>query len=180
MMTDNDLFTPHMPEVDLRPELDGIFDRARAAAAELNLDEIGAAHNQLIIVTPGRLLIAKDSPLQEDIPMEQLGLLGELVPPEPSINIAVIAYTYLDALKTDMRRAIPFIDFLLGFSAIGHLVWIFEGHQSALAAGCRDADLLLVDEAMATFLDQDVPDWRTQALAVMRGDTIRLVSHPSK
>lgn len=167
-----------MPEVDVRPNLGGIFNRARAAAAELNLDEIGRAHNQIIIVTPGRLLIAKDCPLAEDIPVEQLALLGELVPPDPQIQIAAIAYTYLEALKNDMRRAIPFIDFLLGFGALGHTVWLFEGHPSALSAGCRDADLLLVDEAMASILDQEEPDWRAQALDVMRGKTIKLIARP--
>ena len=82
-MIEKDIFTPHMPEVDLRPDLAGIFARARAAAAEINLDEAGHAHNQVIIVTPGRLLIAKDCPLAENIPVEQLAILGELVPPEP-------------------------------------------------------------------------------------------------
>ncbi len=178
-MNEKNLFTPHMPEVDLRPNLRAIFDRARAAASEIILDEIGKAHHQIIIVTPGRLLISKDCPLAENIPVEQLAILGELVPPEPAVNIAVIAYTYLEALQADMRRAVPFIDFLLGFGALGHRVWAFEGHSSALVAGCMDADLLLVDEKMAAMLDQDNADWRAQALAVMRGENIRIVAHPS-
>ena len=177
-MPENEIFIPHMPEVDLRPNLGAIFDRARAAAAETSQDDIGQHHFQVIIVTPGRLLIAKECPLAEDIPVEQLAILGELVPPQPVINIAVIAYTYLEALQADMRRAIPFIDFLIGFGALGHQVWVFEGHESALVAGCKDADLLLVDEKMAQILDRDNPDWRENALAAMRGETIKLVAHP--
>lgn len=178
-MDDKNLFTPRMPEVDLRPNLSTIFDSARAAASELILDEIEKAHHQIIFITPGRLLISKDCPLAENIPVEQLALLGELVPPRPAINIAVIAYTYLEALQKDMRRAIPFVDFLLGFGALGHRVWIFEGHSSALVAGCKNADLLLVDEKMAEIIDQENHEWRAQALAVMQGDTIKLVAHPS-
>lgn len=178
-MTDKNIFIAHMPEVDLRPDLTTIFDHARAAANEINLDEIGQAFHQVIIVTPGRLLISKTCPLEEDIPVELLAILNELVPPLPAVNIAVIAYTFLDALKTDMRRAIPFIDFLIGFGALGHRVWVFEGHNSAISAGCKDADLLLVDEKMAEILDRENMDWRAQARSVMRGETIKLIAHPS-
>ena len=175
-MTENELFTPHMPEVDVRPAIGAIFDRARVAADQTHTGEDGIEHRQVIIVTPGRLLIAKSCPLAENIPVEQLALLGQLVPPQPSIHIAVIAYTYLDALKTDLRRAIPFFDFLLGFAALGHSVWVFEGHATALAAGCWEADLLLVDSGLLLSLENHNPDWRAQALAAMRGDAIKIVA----
>lgn len=177
-MTEKGLFTPRMPEVDVRPEIGAIFSRARTAAAQTHLGDDGIEHHQVIIITPGRLLIAKDCPLAGDIPTEQLALLRELVPPQPCVNIAVLAYTYLDALKTDIRRAIPFFDFLLGFSALGHAVWVFEGHLSALTAGCRDADLLLVDSGMLPALEANNPDWRDQALQAMRGDTVKLIARP--
>ena len=177
-MADKDLFTPRMPEVDVRPEIGAIFSRARAAAAQTHTGEDGIERRQVIIITPGRLLVAKGSPLAEDIPVEQLALLGELVPPQPLINIAVLAYTYLDALKTDIRRAIPFFDFLLGFAALGHTVWVFEGHASALSVGCREADLLLVDSGLLPALEAHNPDWRAQALQAMRGDTVKLIARP--
>ena len=175
-MTEKDLFTPHIPEVDIRPAIGAIFNRARAAAAETRADSDGVEHRQVIIVTPGRLLIGKDAPLAEDIPVEQLALLGELVPPQPRVNIAVIAYTYLEALKEDILRAIPFFDFLLGFAALGHTVWVFEGHSSALASGCAETDLLLVDGGIEKELNTHSPDWYAQALAAMRGSAIRIIS----
>jgi len=175
-MTVKDLFTPRMPEVDVRPEIGSVFSHARAAAAQTHAGEDGIEHRQVIIITPGRLLIAKDCPLAGDIPTEQLARLSELVPLQPNINIAVITYTYLDALKTDIRRAIPFFDFLLGFAALGHTVWVFEGHMSALAAGCRGADLLLVDSGMLPALEAGNPDWRAQALQAMRGDAVKLIA----
>ncbi len=175
-MSENDLFTPRMPEVDVRPEIDVIFSRARTAAAQTHVGEDGIEHRQVIIITPGRLLVAKDCPLPEDIPVEQIALLSELVPPKPRINIAVLAYTYLDALKMDIRRAVPFFDFLLDLAAIGHIVWVFEGHSSALAAGCREADLLLVDNGILPALEAHNPDWRAQALRAMRGNTVKLIA----
>ena len=177
-MIEKDLFTPRMPEVDVRPEIGAIFSRARAAVAKTHAGEDGIEHRQVIIITPGRLLIAKDCPLAGDIPTEQLARLSELVPPQPRVKIAVIAYTYLDALKTNIRRAIPFFDFLLGFAALGHAVWIFEGHMSALAAGCREADLLLVDSGMLPALEANNPGWRAQALQAMRGDAVKLIARP--
>jgi hypothetical protein len=177
-MAENDLFNPRMPEVDVRPEIGAIFSHARAAAAQTHVDENGIERRQVIIITPGRLLVAKDCPMVEDIPVERIALLGELVPPQPHINIAVLTYTYLDALKTDIRRAVPFFDFLLGFAALGHTVWVFEGHTSALSAGCREADLLLVDNGLLPALKAHNPEWRAQALQAMRGDTVKLIARP--
>ena len=178
-MTDSSIFAPRIPEVDIRPEIDAVFARARAVASQPKPDAEGVFRRQVIIITPGRLLIAKDCPLMGDIPVEQLALLGELVPPEPKVNIAVIAFTHIEALKADIRRAIPFFDFLLGFAALGHTVWVFEGHASALNAGCLNADLILVDNAMAIALDTHNPDWQDQARSAMRGETIRLISRPN-
>ena len=175
-MAEKDIFTPCMPEVDIRPEISAIFSRARAAAAQTQTGDDCINRHKVIIVTPGRLLIAKSCPIVENIPDEQVTLLSKLVPPQPHINIAVLAYTYIDALKTDIRRAIPFFDFLLGFAALGHSVWVFEGHSSALSAGCREADLLLVDSGLLPALEAHNQDWRNQALQSMRGNTIRLIA----
>ena len=177
-MAEKDIFIPNLPEVDIRPEISSIFSRARAAAAQTQTSDDGIDRHQVIIITPGRLLIAKSCPVVGDILEKQITLLKKLVPPHPLVNIAVLAYTHIDALKTDIKRAIPFFDFLLGFATLGHTVWIFEGHSSALSAGCREADLLLVDSGLLPALEANNPDWRTQALQSMRGNTIRLIARP--
>jgi len=174
-MNEQTIFTPHMPEVDPRLDIERVFERARKSAAALHPDEEGIYHKKAIIVTPGRLLVEKSAPLARDIPAEMLNRLIKLAPPEPPLAMAVITYTLLEALQRDMRKAIPFIDHLLGFSALGHSVWAFEGHPDALQAGCRSADLLLVDSAMLPFLDE-LTGWQGQALAVMRGREIKLIS----
>ncbi len=174
-MKENDIFYPHMPEVFIREDIETVFARARASAAEPSQAADGIYHRQVIIVTPGRLLIGKDCPLASDLTPEQLAVLEKLVPCKPVIQICAIAYTQLDALKEDMRRAIPFIDYLLGFAALGHSVWVFEGHPGALAAGCREADMLLVDSGMLPALEKN-QNWRETVSRVMRRPDIKLVS----
>src|SRR5204863_4459621 len=97
--------------------------------------------------------------------------IEKMISPAVKRKIAAIAYTELEAVQTDAGRAIPFLGILLGFAYIGHTVWVFEGHSSALAAGCRDADVLIVDGGMAPHLP---PDWRTVASASMKKPEIYL------
>jgi hypothetical protein len=59
----------------------------------------------------------------------------------------------------------PFFGILLGFAYIGHAVWVFEGHVSALAAGCREADVLIVDGEIVSYLTRD---WAQFAGGAMR------------
>lgn len=174
-MDSNDIFYPHMPEVFIRSDLEDVFARARSSAADVSLGAEGLYHRQIIIVTPGRLLVKKECPLASTLLPEQIALLEKFVPRKPVLQICVIAFTELEALKKDMRQAIPFVDYLMGFAALGHSVWVFEGHPSALAAGCREADLLLVDSGMLPALEKN-PDWRETVSQVMRQPDIKLVS----
>jgi hypothetical protein len=64
-----------------------------------------------------------------------------------------------------LQKAIPFMGMVMGLAYIGHAVWLFEGHSSALAAGCRDADVLLVDGEMVSHLQKD---WAQVAASTMR------------
>jgi hypothetical protein len=171
----NEIFTPHMPEVDIRPDIESVFTKARKAADESREDEEGLYHRQVIIVTPGRLLISKICPLPSEIPADELSRLISLIPPQPPQNISAISYTFLEALKRDVLQAIPFFGYLLGFAAIGHRVWVFEGHSSATQAGCREADILLVDGGMLPYI-RATKDWRTTALKVMRGKEIKIIT----
>jgi hypothetical protein len=175
MSENNYIFIPKMPEVDIRPDIESIFSKAREAADETREDENGFFHRQVIIVTPGRLLISKICPLSSEIPSDELSRLSSLIPPQSPQIISVISYTYLEALKTDILQAIPFFGYLLGFATLGHKVWVFEGHDSALSAGCRNADILLVDGGMLTYLEQN-NKWRTVALNVMRGKDIKIIA----
>jgi hypothetical protein len=178
-MDGNEIFYPHMPEVFMPEDLDDVFNRARAAAADLVQDADGIYHRQIIIVTPGRLLVKKECPLAAELQPAQIALLEKFVPRKPALRICAIAYTELEALKKDMRRAIPFIDYLFGFASLGHSVWVFEGHASALAQGCRGADLLLVDSGMLPELEKN-PEWQATAAQAMSTPEIKLVSRSDR
>lgn len=156
-MNRENIFQVHMPEVDIRPDLKVIFQEARELADQETLLADGTLQRRVVIVSPGRLILLKDSYPPDTLPSENRIVLEDLLPSEKTLKIAVIAYTYLEALRTDIRKAIPFFDYLLGFTYLGHAVWIFEGHSSALADGCRDADYVLVDQRMLPYLDED---WR--------------------
>jgi len=174
MVKQDNLFYPHIPEVDVRPDIDTIFNRARSAADESIQDKDGLYRRQVIIVTPGRLLVGKKCPIPSELSQDEISRLVTLIPPHPPRAIAVIAYTYLDALKEDLLKAIPFFGYLLGFATIGHRVWVFEGHPSALAAGCAQADMLIVDGALLPDLDKN-ESWREVAVSAMRGNQIKVI-----
>ena len=174
MAAEENIFQPHMPEVDIRPDIEKIFERARSSADESIIDEEGLYRRQVIIVTPGRLLISKACPLPAELSHDEINRLTRLLPINPPHNIAVIAYTFLDALKNDILRTIPFFGYLLGFAALGHKVWVFEGHASALTAGCRNADLLMVDGGLLPYLAEN-ETWQRDALGSMRGNQIKII-----
>ena len=69
---------------------------------------------------------------------------------------------------SDISKAIPSS---ASWSAVlhGHAVWVFEGHPSTLAAGCRDADMLVVDSVMRPLL---APGWEDEAAGAMRNVNI--------
>ena len=88
-----------------------------------------------------------------------------MISPKVKRNVAATAYTELSAPTAGISQSVPFFGFVLGFAYIGHAVWVFEGHPSALAAGCRDADVLIVDGGMVPHLQND---WMAIAWSVMR------------
>lgn len=172
-MEEGSVFQVHMPEVDIRPDLAAIFQEARKLADQETILADGTRLRRVVIISPGRLILLKDSYPPDTLPSENRIALEDLLPSEKSLKIAVIAYTYLEALRMDIRKAIPFFDYLLGFAYLEHVVWIFEGHVSALIEGCRDANYVLVDQRMLRYLDED---WRQIILSENSTVNIRVIS----
>jgi len=165
-----DLYLPRMPEVDLSPKIEEVFRNARkAASGEIRPPGAGLDDRFLILVTPGRMLMHKACPASGSLPQSQVAPIEKMLPARVKRNIAVIAYTEVQAVTTDFGKAIPFSGMLLGLVYIGHAVWVFEGHASALSAGCREADLLFVDGGMLPYLGDN---WMTTASNVMRNKEI--------
>jgi hypothetical protein len=157
-----------MPEVEVVPpeQIEAVFKTARKTAsgeAKLPNDQ-AAGHRFLVLVTPKRMLMQAFCPPAGSLPPEQVAPMEKMLPPAAPRHVAVIAYTGIKAIQSDLSQAIPFVGLLMGLAYIGHAVWIFEGHPTALAAGCQDADLLLVDGGMVPFLQDG---WPGMAASVM-------------
>jgi hypothetical protein len=159
------LFEARMPEVDQPGTLAAVFEKARSTAGVGTPGPTGVARRSVVIVTPGRLLMLQPCRPPGSMSEAQVAAIGKMIAPEPKRNICAISYTELSAIRADITKAIPFIGFLLGFAYIGHAIWVFEGHASALGYGCRNADILLVDGGMLPHLQ---PDWQVTASTVMR------------
>jgi hypothetical protein len=160
---------PRMPEVSIRSDIQEVFARLRQTSAA------PGALGGIAILKPDRTHLVMPR-LATAPSLESMAKnLNRMIPAAVPRNIAVIAYTLFEAQSgaapglTDVNKAIPFLGILVGLSYIGHAVWVFEGHSSALAAGCRDADVLIVDSAMRACL---APAWESDAAAAMRNPNV--------
>jgi hypothetical protein len=158
---DLDLFEPRMPEVDFPAGLEGIFAQARRGG---ELAPPGSPSKHVAVITPGRMVMMHPCPPPGTMNQTAVASIEKLLPSATKRKVAVIAFTQLEALRADLKKAIPFFGLLTGMAYINHTVWVFEGHSSALASGCREADLLIVDELMIPFL---APDWLRTVSKVM-------------
>jgi hypothetical protein len=154
-----------MPQVDEPADIGAVFDGARRAARGEGEQPPGTLGRHVIIVTPGRMLKFQPCPPAGSMAAAQVASIEQMMPSTVKRSIAAIAFTELDAIMKSAEKAIPFLGILLGFAYVGHAVWVFEGHPSALAAGCREADVLIVDGAMVPCLQ---PDWAAVAAKAMR------------
>lgn len=162
-----------MPEVDIPSDIEERFKKAWRLASEgpeiATLTAAPAGQRNVIIVTPGRATMVQPCPRPGSMDANSVQTVEKIAPQQKPSNIAVIAFTQVDALLQDISKAIPFLGYVMGLSYIGHNVVVFEGHPSALRAGCRDADMVIVDEAMVPHLQND---WMNVVLTVMRGSQI--------
>ncbi|HTD44010.1 MAG TPA: hypothetical protein VK687_07505 [Bryobacteraceae bacterium] len=152
------LFEPHMPEVDVPPDLQGVFTKARIEIASGDERRIG-------IVTPGRMVMLQPAPPPGSIPKEFVAQVSQLLPSAKPLNITFVGHTQLEALMQDKAKCIPQLGQLLGFAYLGHNVIVFEGHSSAFEYAVRDCDVLMIDSGMLAFLQ---PDWLDVALRAAR------------
>jgi hypothetical protein len=103
------------------------------------------------------------------MPPQAVQALEKIAPSGRPQNVAVIAYVQFDPLFEKQSKAMPIIGLIIGLSYIGHNVIVFEGHPSAFKAGCRDADMLIVDESMIPHMHRAR---ESTAWSVMRGSEI--------
>jgi hypothetical protein len=153
-----------VPDVSSRSDIEEVFARLRRTAAD-----------GIAILKPDRTQIAMPRLAKSESLEATAKKMDNLVPGAVKRNIAVIAATVFETSVgaepglAEVSRAIPFLGMLVGLSYIGHSVWVFEGHASALAAGCREADLLIVDSMFRVKL---CAGWDESCVATMRNANI--------
>ena len=160
-----------MPEVDVPPDLEERFAKAWRVASghDPASPDDGGEQRHIVIVTPGRMLMSKPCPRPRSMKGEAVQAIEKIAASAMPLRIAVIAFTQLDRLMKNLPDTIPFAGYLLGLAYVGHTVVVFEGHPSALRAGSRGADMLIVDEAMVPHLQKD---WATTAWSALSGSQI--------
>jgi hypothetical protein len=141
-----------------------LFARARERAAQGQMVIIGADRRQFLLPAVPK----------ESVPAAGVAMVERMLPSATPRNVAVIGDTSWTAgekpgLK-EAKAAIPFFGLLIGFASIGHAVWVFDaGSLTSVVAGCRDADVLIVDSACLEVLP---PKWQTLVQTVMRSKQI--------
>jgi hypothetical protein len=140
--------------------------------------EMTAGGRYVGIIRPDRSYLLTAPPPKGKMPPQMIQMMEKLVPPQPARYIGAITDTYFSMKAgggipslAETALEIPFFGMLLGLACIGHSVCVFPGVEDSLAAGCKAADLLIVDEAQVPSLSVD---WKTVAAAAMRNANIVL------
>lgn len=171
---DDDVFAPHMPEVDTQSHPESVFADARNVG--LGYKRKGGApesERYIALVTPGRLVMQLACPLPGERPQSVVTDIRQRIPIDPPAIVVAIALNDIRAVREikGARRAIPFLDYLLDLGYAGHAVTIFEGHSSGLRQALRGADLLVADSGMIPFLQSD---WESVARESMRNPLVEI------
>jgi len=156
--------TLRMPEVAPRPDSEAVFAQLRQTASRTKPRGVA-------VLTPERHVAIVPTLPETPAVRTMAANLDKLIPAATNRNIAGIGYTVASSLTraNDPNQSAPFFTFLVGLCQIGHTVWVFEGHPSALEAGCRDADVLIVDSGVRHLL---APGWPDTVAAAMRNVNI--------
>lgn len=159
-----------MPQIEPPTDIEERLKKAWRLASEgpdiATLTAAPAGQRYIVVVTPGRATFIQPCPRPGTMDANSLQAIQKIAPPQIPSNIAVIAFTQFEPAMSSMSKAIPFLGYVMGLSYIGHNVIVFEGHRSALAAGCREADMVIVDEAMIPHLQEG---WMSVVFSAMRG-----------
>lgn len=163
---------PRMPTVEIPPDTEERFATARLIAwgkKPANPSADTAGERCIVVVTPGRTFAILRCPRANAMPPNAVQALEKIAPSARPLNVAVVAYLQIDPLLEKQLTTNPVVGLIIGLGYIGHNVIVFEGHPSAFNAGCRDADMLIVDESMIPHLQKG---WEHAAWTVMRGSDI--------
>lgn len=133
---------------------DALFDMARARTSH------GGQH-RIVLVRPDQSLMTLPCIPLKAMTKDQFAQAHRIIPEGAPRNVAAIAETEFVPDASDGQpagaaaqlraagRAIPFLGLLLNLASAGNPTWIFDGASERILAGCRSADLLFIDSALA-------------------------------
>jgi hypothetical protein len=132
----------------------------------------------LVLVTPDFQYLLLPTPAPSPQLDAQAAGLEQMISSTIKRKIAVIANTRMSAPPNiaEVAKSIPFLGNLMGLCYLGHAVCLFSGDARELEAGCREADLLIVDSAVLPSLPTG---WEDDAAKVMRNANLILQDRAS-
>ncbi|HEY4363415.1 MAG TPA: hypothetical protein VGN17_20785 [Bryobacteraceae bacterium] len=141
-----------------------------------------AASERAIAIVRDLHVLLYPAPPAGSVPEAAVKSVEAMIPRGAIRNVAVIADTSFarEAKKLDVAeigRVLPFFGILIGLCYIGHAVWVFDADGSTLAAGCREADVLIVDSSVAGRLGKD---WGVAAASAMRNANILVMDRATQ
>ena len=128
------------------------------------------------VIRPDRSYLLIAPPPKDSVPAKMVQMMEKMIPPNPPRTVVALADTYFSwkpgggiPTLAETGQAIPFFGILLGLATIGHSVYVFPGTDDSLAAGCKGADLMIVDDAQIPALTSD---WKATASAALRSPNV--------
>lgn len=132
-----------------------------------------AAQGHLVVVRRDGKYLLFPALRIDSVKIEMVAAVERMLPSATKQNVAVIADTAWANTGTPTvqmaSHAIPFFGLLMGFTSIGHSLWLFDGAPNLFLSGCRQADVLIVDGERVSALPSD---WQREAARVMRNPQI--------
>ena len=142
----------------------------------------------VLLVQPDGSFLVLPCPPPGSMAAENIAQIESIVPSTIKRNVSAIGHTEIVSgqkkpvavggpeVVRAVGQAIPFFGLLIGMAYVGHTVRVFNGRTPPLAFGCKDADVLIVDSAVAGLLGED---WKTIASTAMRNANIFIHDRPS-
>jgi hypothetical protein len=121
----SDIFEPHLMDVELFEDMDELFREARRLASGEDDNEVTRSWKKfegqraVATITPGRLTMFSPGPEPNIIPEEVVAQEQLLMPPDPPLKISVISYTFVEALATQIDKAIPLLAICIAGLTLG-------------------------------------------------------------
>ena len=161
------MISASMPIISPKRDIKRCFENARRLST--------GAHGVrwVVIIAPDGTLINVPVAPEEEADRTLLRDVRMVLAPnkEPVTGLTITAINCTTGIQRVARSfhkmlpLIPNLSYLVGAASLGNNVVAFEGHADDFAAGCVDADVLLLDGGMLPLLR---PDWADIALNTLR------------